>query len=102
MSRPQGCGGANTPCNNSVSVSSNEITTVCITDSDTYYIETPATVGVPWVDIAPEDVGKLLSNDGVSPYWQEVVYTEENFSTGYKESLDALIDGDFNWKESSW
>lgn len=109
---PQGCGGASNPNDNcasvssneitTISVSSNEITTICITDSDTYYIETPATVGVPWVDIAPDDVGKFLSNDGERTYWQTVAYSEENFTTTLKEELESLISGDYSWKENQW
>lgn len=100
--RPQGCGGASNPNDNSVSVCSNEIATICTTDSDTYYIETPAVVGVPWMDITPEDVGKFLSNDGENPIWQQVVHSEENFTTEYKESIDILISGDYVWKETAW
>lgn len=100
--RPQGCGGASNTNDNCVSVCSNEITTVCTTDSDTYYIETPAVVGISRIDITPEDVGKLLSNDGENLIWQQVVYTEENFTTEYKESIDTLVSGDYVWKESSW
>lgn len=88
---PQWCGGASKPN-----------TTVCITDNDTYYIETPAVVGVARIDITPEDVGKLLSNDGENPIWQQVTYTEENFTTEYKKSIDTLVSGDYVWKEASW
>lgn len=99
---PQGCGGASNLNDNSISVCSNEITTVCITDSDTYYIETPAAVGVPWVDVAPDDAGKFLSNDGERAYWQTVAYSEENFTTTLKEELESLISGDYSWKENQW
>lgn len=110
--RPQGCGGASNPNDNcvsvssneitTVSVSSNEITTVCTTDSDTYYIETPAVVGISRIDITPEDVGKLLSNDGENLIWQQVTHSEENFTTEYRESIDTLVSGDYVWKESTW
>lgn len=100
--RPQGCGGASNPNDNCASVCSNEITTICTTDSETYYIETPAVVGVPWIEITPEDVGKFLSNDGVLPFWQQVAYSEENFTTEYKEALNELISGNYAWKETAW
>ena len=110
--RPQGCGGASDLNDNSVSVcsdeittisvSSNEITTICTTDSETYYIETPAVIGVPWVDITPEDAGKFLTNDGENPIWRQVAYSEENFTTEYKEALNEFISGNYVWKETSW
>lgn len=92
LNRPQGCGGTSLP----------DRSTVCITDSNTYYIETPAVVGVPWIDITPEDVGKFLTNDGENPIWQQVAYSEENFTTEYKESIDTLVSGDYVWKETAW
>lgn len=92
MNRPQGCGGT----------SPTDRSTVCITDSDTYYIETPAVVGVPWIGITSEDVGKFLSNDGESPIWQQVAYSEENFTTENKEALNELISGNYVWKETAW
>lgn len=100
--RPQGCGGASNPNDGCASVNSNEITTVCITDSDTYYIETPAVIGVPWIEITPEDAGKFLTNDGENTIWQQVAYSEENFTAEYKEVLNELISGNYVWKETSW
>lgn len=75
---------------------------LCVESVDTYLIETPATVGVPWVDIIPDDAGKFLSNDGERAYWQTVAYSEENFTTTLKESLESLISGDYSWKENQW
>lgn len=106
-------------------ICSDEDTYVICSDEDTYVVETPYVVGISAYEIAVadgfegtieewleslkaaipvtlDDSGKFLSNDGENTIWQQVSYSEENFTTENKEALDELISGNYVWKETAW